>query len=259
MKRVLVLLAAVTTGLASAQDRSPLGDFRKAFLNKRIILNQNFTSTPSPFLLNFHFVKEKKGVYTTGYGKEVPASFVGQSGTIIAVIAPSKVFEPPPPQTDDTYVQYAEAIVKLDSGQLLETELYNKNTGSEVHDAFTLASVLEQHKREAVALAQNLNGKSLYLTRLTRIYDMGLPTATIQSVKAGVGYSEAQINDVPLLTPLPVLETRYSEKLDFSLIILQLPNGQKAQYVPGCVIDELTVKKYACAATSMPTFLTARV
>jgi len=249
MKRIVLLLAVLTTGWINAQDRSPLGEFRKAFLNQRIILNQNFTSTPSPFLLGFHFVKEKKGVYTTDYGKEVPTSFVGQRGTIIAVIAPSKVFEPPPQQTDETYVQYAEAIVKLDSGQLLETGLYLKST---------LASVLEQHKKEAVALAQNLNGKSLYLTRLTRIYDMGLTTATIQSVKAGIGYSEAQINDVPLLSPLPVLETRYSEKLDFSLIILQLPNGQKAQYVPGCVMDELTAKKYACAVTSMPTFLSDR-
>jgi hypothetical protein len=53
---------------------------------------------------------------------------VGQSGTIVAVIAPSKVLEPPPPQTDDSYVQYAEAIVKLDSGQLLETALYNKTS-----------------------------------------------------------------------------------------------------------------------------------
>jgi len=256
MKNIVVVFAIVTTGLASAQDRTPLGEFRKAFLNQRIILNQNFTSTPSPFLLNFHFVKAKKGVYTTDYGKEVPTSFVGQSGTIVAVIAPSKVFEPPPPQTDDSYVQYAEAIVKLDSGQLLETALYNKTTGTEVHDGFTLASVMEQHKREAVALAQSLNGKSLYLTRLTRIYDMGLTTATIQSVKAGIGYSEAQINDVPLLAPLPVVETRYSEKLDFSLIILQLPSGQKGEYVPGCVVDELTVKKYACAATTMPTFLT---
>ena len=26
--------------------------------------------------------------------------------------------------------------------------------------------------------------------------------------------------------------------------------------MPGCVVDELTVKKYACAATTMPTFLT---
>jgi hypothetical protein len=26
--------------------------------------------------------------------------------------------------------------------------------------------------------------------------------------------------------------------------------------VPGCVVDELTAKKYACATTTMPTFLT---
>jgi hypothetical protein len=256
MKKLFAVLALVAFGLANAQDRSPLGEFRKTFLNQRITLNQNFTSIPSPFLIAWKFVKEKKGVYTVDYGKEVPSTLVGQSGTIVAVFAPSGVLEPPSPQTDDTYVQYAEAVVKLDSGQLIETALYNMKSGHEVHDAFTLASVLEQHKQEAFALGQKLNGKSLYLTRLTRIYDMGLTTATIQSVKAGIGYSEAQINDVPLLTPIPVLETRYSDKLDFSLILLQLPNGQKAQYVPGCVVDELTAKQYACAATSMPSFLT---
>jgi len=255
MKKFVMVLVIVITAVATAQDRSPLGEFRKAFMNQHIFLNQNFTSSPSPFLINWKFVKEKKGVYTVDYGKEVPSSFVGQSGTIIAVIAPSRVFEKPSPQTDDTYVQYAEAVVKLDSGQLIETALYNAKTGYEVSDAFTLSSVLDQHKQEAVALAQKLNGKSLYLTRLTRIYDMGLTTATIQSVKAGIGYSEAQINDAPLLTPIPVLETRYSGKLDFSLIMLQLPNGKKAQYVPGCVVDELTEKQYACAATTMPTFL----
>lgn len=256
MKKLFVVLAFVAFGLANAQDRSPLGEFRKTFLNKRIILNQNFTSTPSPFLIVWRFVTEKKGVYTVDYGKRVPSSFVGHGGTIIAVLAPSLLAEQPPLQTDDTYVKYAEAVVKLDSGQLVQTAVYNAKTGFELADAFTLAPVLDQHKQEAAALAQRLNGKSLYLTRLTRIYDMGLTTATIQSVKAGIGYSEAQINDVPLLTPLPVLETRYSETFDFSLIMLQLPNGKKAQYVPGCVVDELTVKKYACAATTMPTFLT---
>jgi hypothetical protein len=64
MKKLFVVLALVAFGLANAQDRSPLGEFRKTFMNQRIILNQNFTSTPSPFLLAFHFVKEKKGVYT---------------------------------------------------------------------------------------------------------------------------------------------------------------------------------------------------
>lgn len=169
---------------------------------------------------------------------------MGQGGIIIAVLAPSRVFEKPSPQTDDTYVQYAEAVVKLDSGQLVETTVYSAKTGYEVSDAFTLASVLEQHKHEAFTLAQTLNGKSLYLTRLNRIYDMGLTTGTIQSIKAGIGYSDAQITDVPLLTPLPVLETRYSEKLDFSLILLQLPNGKKAQYVPGCAVGELTAQDY---------------
>ncbi len=256
MKTCLLVFALLLADCAYSQDRTPLGEFRKAFLNQQIIVNQNFSSVPMPFLLGWHFVKAKKGTYVVDIAKEVPISLVGQSGIIIAVIAPSVVFEPPPQQTDDTYVQYAEAVVKLDSGRLVETSISTWSTGHDVTDAFTLASVLEQHKQEAIALAHKLNGKSLYLTALTRIYDMGLTTAGIQTIKAGIGYSEAQIIHFPLLSSLPVLETRYSEKLDLSLIILQLPNGQKAQYVLGCVVDELTVKKYACPATSMPTFLT---
>ena len=117
MKKILVVLVIVTTGLATAQDRSPLGEFRKTFLNQRIILNQNFTSRPSPFLIAWKSVKEKKGVYTVDYGNQIPSSFVGQGGTIIAVLAPTHLFEEPSPQTDDTYVQYAEGVVKLDSGR----------------------------------------------------------------------------------------------------------------------------------------------
>jgi hypothetical protein len=246
------------TTLANAQDRSPLGEFRRQFLNQRIVVNQNFSSMKRSFLGDWRFVTEKKGVYTSDYLKQVPATFASQAGTIIAVLAPFLPFETPSAQTDETYVKYAEAVVKLDSGELIETAVYTAKTGTEAHDAFTLTSMRDQHRQEATTLAKSLNGKALYLTRLTRIYDMGLTTEAIQVIKTHAGYSEAQINDAPLLTALPVIESRYSEKLDFSLIVLQLPNGKKAIYVPGCVLDELTPKTYDCASTSMPSFLTER-
>jgi hypothetical protein len=131
-------------------------------------------------------------------------------------------------------------------------------TGTEVSDAFTLLSLREKHRQEAIALTQTLKGKSLYLSHLTRIFDMGLTTKSIQTIKAGLGYSDAQIFDAPLLTPLSVVETRYDGPLDYTVVILQLPNERKAQYVLGCVVDQLTRKNYNCAATSLPSFLTAR-
>jgi hypothetical protein len=81
--------------MANAQNRSPLGEFRKTFLNQRIIVNQNFSSMKWSFLGSWVFVKEKKGVYTTDLGKQVPATFAGEGGTIIAVIPESGAFWPP--------------------------------------------------------------------------------------------------------------------------------------------------------------------
>lgn len=247
---------------ASAQDRVQLKDFRTHFVNQRVVINGNFTSTPSPFLGDWHFVKEKKGAYQVDYGKDVPLSFIGRSGIIIAVQAPETPLGPRANQSDDAFVQYAEAIVKLDSGELVQATLFDvylkREPGSEPSDAFTMASVRERHKQEAVALAQHLLGKSLFLTQMTRIYDMGLTVANIETVKAGIGYSEARILNVPLLTAIPVIGTKYSPERDFTLVLLQLPDGRQALYVPGCVEDKPTTKKYYCASTTMPDFLTAQ-
>jgi hypothetical protein len=257
MKRFLLVFFALSALLAHAQDRIQLKEFRAKFVNQRISINPNFTEGSYSFLGSWNFVKEKKGRYETDYGRNVPAAFVGKTGTIIAVMAPDARYgEPPAGQTDDAYVKYGEAIVKLDSGELVRTTLYTMDTGSDPADGFTLLAIRDQHKQEAVALAQKLNGKSLYLTRLTKIYDMGLTTEKIHLLKQGLGYSEAVINDAPLLTPLPVLESRYSEKDDFMLIVLQLPNNRKALYVPGCVLDAASQERPACASLAMPSFLT---
>ena len=260
MKYILTIMILLTATLSQAQDRVQLKDYRARFIDQRIIINGSFTSTPSVFLSNWQFVKARGGVYEPDYSKTVPVSFIGRSGVIIAVQAPVKGRGLTADQSDDVYVQYGEAIVKVDSGELIQTALFNvylsREPGSEPSDAFTLASVRERHKREAFALAQQLTGKSLYLTRLTSIYDMGLSLANIETLKAGVGYSEAKINDAPLLTPIPVVETRYSEARDFTLVVLQLPGaGRRALYVLGCIADTLTPKDYACASTSMVSFL----
>lgn len=254
MKRLLIFLVMLGGAAAQAQDRIPLKDFRAKFVNQRISVNPNFTNGTYAFLGDWTFVKEKKGLYESQ--KNIPASYVGRTGVIIAIQAPRPgLYQPPSPQTDDTYVKYADAIVKLDTGELVATTVYTLQTGTAASDSFVLLSVREQHKKDAVALAQKLRGKSLYLTRLTKVYDMGLTTANIQTIKEGVGYSEAVIHDVPLLTPLPVVDLRYSEKLDFMLVALELPGNRKALYVPGCIEDSLTESKYGCASLAMPAFL----
>jgi len=256
MKRILFLLLALPALVVNAQDRIQLKEFRAKFVNQRISINPNFTEGNYGFLGAWNFVKEKKGKYETDYGHNVPAGFVGKTGTIIAVVAPDAGYgEPPANQSDDAFVRWGEAIVKLDSGELVRTALYLLTTGSNPSDGFTLLAVREQHKQESFALAQKLHGKSLYLTTLTRVYDMGLTTEKIQLIKEGVGYSEAVIHDVPLLTPLPVIDTRYSEQQDFMLVVLQLPNDRKALYVPGCIMDVVTEQRPGCASLAMPPFL----
>ena len=261
MNRIIIVISTLV--VAHAQDRLPLGEFRSRFVNQRIVVNQNCTSTPSHFLADWKWAKGKNGVFTTDYSRSVFSSLVGHTGVIVAVNAPTtyppRKSSPQTGQANETYVQWGEAIVKLDSGELLVTTVYTWTTGSQAHDAFTLLSVRDRHKQETVSLARTMHGKALYLTRLTHVYDMGLSSSTIQTFKEGIGQSEAEIFDVPLLTPISILETRYSEPLDLSMIVLQLPNGRKGLYVLGCVIpNALPIEKYNCAATAMPTFLTDR-
>jgi len=220
------------------------------------------TSSPTPFLTEWQFTKEKKGVYHPIYLKQVPISLVGHTGVIIAVQAPEEVLGPPADQSDEAYVKYGDAIIRLDSGEIVQTALYasfiTSAPGLNPSDAFALASVREQKKNEAISLAQRLSGKSLYLTELTHIYDMGLTVSNIGDLETGIGDSDARIINVPLLTPIPILETRYSTERGFTIVLLKLPDGRKAQYVLGCVAETLTPKRCHCASTSMPTFLTDR-
>ncbi len=108
--------------------------------------------SPSPFLVDWQFVKEKKGIYIADYGKDVPSSFEGQTGTIVAVQAPQQVFGPTADQSDGAFVQYGDAIVRLDSGKTAETALYGtyltRNPGDEPSDALTLVSVRDKHQKE---------------------------------------------------------------------------------------------------------------
>ena len=257
----LVCVVVLSAAVSRAQDRVQLGELRAHFLNQRVVINGSFSDNAVPFLAGWQFVKEKKGIFVADYGRDVPTSFVGREGVIVAVQAPQGVLEPPVSQADTSFVNYGEAIIRLDSGQTVETALYgtflHSSPGSHPSDAFTLTSVLDEHRRQGERLASELSGKSLFLSRLTRIYDMGLTTANIETVKAGVGYSQAEIRDFPLLTPLPVVESHYSPERDFTTVELQLPNGTKALFVLGCIEDPPVPKK-ACASTSMPNFLSQR-
>ena len=265
MQRLLLMAALLASSLSllgQARHRVQLKDFRSRFVGQRIVINPDFSNMRLSALAGWQFVKEEKGLYRIQYSQEVPASFAGRAGTIIAVQAPQRVGGAPADQADETYVQYAQAIVKLNSGELLSTTLFNaflgREPGSQPGDAFALASTRERHKREAVELARELTGKSLYLTRLTRLFGMRLKTTDAQAIAAGIGYSDAEITDFPILTPLPVLQTLYNAKRDFNLVQLQLPDGRKALYVLGCVANSPSPRKYDCATTAMPSFLTNR-
>lgn len=258
MRRHLFVIVALISSLLCAQDRTPLREFRNRFLNQRVIVKPDFSSTPRSRILSWRFVKEKKRVYHVNYSKDVPASLVGQIGTIIAVQSPDDNSS----QADNTYVEYAEAIVKLDSGELLRTSISTLSSGTEDYDSFNLVSARDKKKQETIAkvdeLQKNLQGKSLYLTAMTNIYDEGFnpKSENLSTIKAGVGHSEALIRTAPFLTPLPVLDVRYFDSLDYTQITLQLPNGRKAYYILGCVVDEISEKHFICASTSLPTFIT---
>lgn len=263
VKRLLLAALLAFSVLAGhAQDRVQLKEFRSRFVGQRVVINPDFSSVQMPFLASWHFVQVKKGIYRIEYARDVPASFAGRTGVIIAVQAPQPVSGPSPAQTDDTYVAFGNAIIKLDSGEVLLTTLsgaaLRHEPGSEPSDTFTMASLRERHQQEADALARKLKGKSVYLTRMNRVFDLGLKTTEVQAIRAGVGYSKAEIFNFPLLTPLPVLQTRYSAARNYMLVVIQLPEGRKAIYVPGCVDDTPSAQKYDCAMTAMPSFLGAK-
>jgi hypothetical protein len=258
---MLLLLVLLSMNPAHALDRIQLKEFRTRFINQRVFINGNFIRESSAFLINWQFVEERKGIYEANDSKKVPLELVGRSGIIIAVqapVQPGKVTD----QSDNAFVQYAIAIVKLDSGDLLQSALYadflESDPGSHPGDPFTPASVREKHKAEAEALAKRLAGKSLFLTRVANIYDMSYVTSNTETLKAGVAYPKAQITNFPLLTPIPILEVRYATEGDFTLVAIQLPDGRKAFYVPGCIANDITYQNILCVSTSMPSFLTER-
>jgi hypothetical protein len=257
MKRLRFAVLALIATLPYGQDRTPLKEFRARFLNQRVIVNANFSTTTASYLLEWHFAKEKKGVYEINYSKDVPSTFAGRTGTIIVVQAPAGE----PSQEDGAYVKWAEAIVRLESGELLLTTLFSTSTGTESHESFALVSAREKQKQQNAALAENLQqklkGSSLYLTAYTKVYDEGFnpKTEDLALIKHGLGHSEALITTAPLLTSLPVLDVHYFDALDYTQITLQLPSGQKVLYILGCVADTLRPNQI-CASTSMPPFLT---
>jgi hypothetical protein len=258
---MLLLLVLLSMNSARAQDRIQLKELRTRFINQRVFINGNFIRESSAFLINWQFAKVKKGIFEANDSKKVPLEFVGRSGIIIAVQAPAQP-DTDAAQSDNAFVQYAIAIVKLDSGELVQTAIYaiflESDPGSHPGDSFTLASVREKHKAEAEALAKRLAGKSLFLTRVANIYDMSYVTNNTETLKAGASYPKAQIINFPLLAPIPILEVRYATEGDFTLVALHLPDGRKAFYVPGCIANDITYQNILCVSTSMPSFLTER-
>jgi len=241
-----------------ALDNATLGKYRSRFVNERVFVNKNFTQDAHQ-LIGWHFAKYKKGRFEVNPEFDVPPVFAGRAGMIVAIQAQASLDGGPVDQSDNASVDSADALVHLDSGEYLATTLSATDLisapGDHAGDTLCLASVREEHHKTALTLGDMLHGKSLYLSNLTRIYNMGLMTSNIEELKAGVGSNEAQIVNFPLLTPLPVLETRYSVEQDFTSVVLQLPDGRKAQYIVGCV-DEIAVSNLACASITMPDFLT---
>jgi hypothetical protein len=227
-----VLLLAPSTALSQTERSQTLSDVKKKYLNQPVVICGNVGTNYRDLrvLEDWHPASEAGGHYKTEIMRDLPPSYKGLRGIVIAIQFRDRFLDDNGSQQkanalgdvvsfDQIANPYFDFVIKLENSQIITTTGYPGTIGKEVELA-----------REHDALAQEIKtqlpkvvGKNLYAVGYARLYPLEAALEEIQDPSARS--KQLAITDMPLLEPLQITAVKYNEAADAIILKLRLPKG----------------------------------
>lgn len=247
MRRCFTVAFALllVSSLGTAQDET-LGSVKQKYLNQKVLLIGYVANNlgREPVLMEWYLGNEVAGRYKADIEKYLPATYKGETATVIAIQlnhdleeiqgkkTPSVNALGEPINPDNTVKPYFDFVVKLADGQVAMTSAYPSTINLDVK----LASEEDALAKEMTAKLPSVVGKTFYACGFTDLYSTD---ATLEEI-LGTSAILKQLTEVPLLVAIKVTAAKYNESANAVILKLQLPDGREALAVASG--DRLTQK-----------------
>ena len=248
MRRFLTVAFALllVTTIGTAQQDETLGSVKQKYLNQKVVLIGYVADNlgPGPVLMEWHLGTEEAGRYRADMEAFLPATYKGQTATVIAIQlnrqledilgkkTPSVNAMGEPVNPDNMVKPYFDFIVKFADGQVAMTSAYPNTIDLDVK----LASEQNALSQEMAAKLPSVVGKTFYACGFTDLYSTD---ATLEEI-LGTSRILKQLTDVPFLVPIKVTAAKYNDSANAVILKLKLPDGRDALAVASS--DQLTEK-----------------
>jgi hypothetical protein len=236
----MICALALPPALGAAQQSETLGSVKQKYLSQKVVLigyvSDNLAS--QPVLMEWHPGTEVAGRYNTDIESYLPATFKGQTATVIAIqlnglqkqgkvnalgesISPDSIVHP-----------YFDFVVRLGNGEIAIATGYPTTISEDVK----LASEQNAIIQEMAVKLPSVVGKNLFACGFTSLYS---PDATLEDL-LGSSAIVKRISNVPFLVPLRVTVAKYDQTANAVILKVKLPDGREALAIASG--DQLTIK-----------------
>ncbi len=222
---------------AGARDMT-LGEFRNRYLNQRILILQDDIGGS---LCGWEPVKQAKdGSFTIDFGKGASINFkyMDQTPTIITIRESSaggsllskggQKNAMGETLTDDDIVDpYVDVFVRFDDGQLAECTNFVSliNQHPDYWEMGLLpVSVRDAHAEIAARNLPSTIGQKVYAVHDSLLFGPAITTAELLDLGSRI---TKQVRDVPLLTPMIIVASKYNDRYDLIVWKLRLADGRE--------------------------------
>jgi len=238
MKRVplasllsMICALALLPTIGAAQQPETLGTVRQKYLNQKVVLIGHVSAilhdqAGQPVVSGWNLGTEAAGRYSADMKGYLPATFKGQTATVIAIQLhdlqkQGKVNALGESISEDDIVNpYIDFVVRFDNDIIAMTLTFPSNI---FHDV-KLASDQNAIAQEMAAKLPGVVGKSFYACGFTRLYR----TDTTLEELLGTYRIVKQLSNVPFLVPLKVTAAKYDETANAVILKVKLPDGREA-------------------------------
>jgi hypothetical protein len=203
---------------------------KQRYLNQKVVLTGDVADdlATQPVLMEWWSGSEVDGRYDADMERYLPATYKGQTATVIAIQLNDlekqhKVNALGDPVSPDSTVNpYFDLVVRFDGGQIAMTTGYPSTISSEIK----LASEQNAVAQEMATRLPGVVGKSLLACGITDLYQ---PDATLEEL-LGASRILKQIpaSDIPYLVPLTIAAAKYNEAANAVILKVKLPNSREA-------------------------------